>query len=92
MQIFANNILRDKVAIVTGGGTGIGRSIALAMASCGADVVVASRDLSHLEATAAQIRAGGRRALPVQTDIRQTDQVDALLETAVKTLGRCMCW
>lgn len=88
MQIFANNILRDKVAIVTGGGTGIGRSIALAMASCGADVVVASRDLSHLEATAAQIRAGGRRALPVQTDIRQTDQVDALLETAVKTLGR----
>lgn len=88
MQIFANDILRDNVAIVTGGGTGIGRSIALALASCGADVVLASRHRSHLEATAEAIRGCGRRALPVQTDIRQPDQVDALIETAVDALGR----
>ncbi len=88
MQIFASDILQDKVVVVTGGGTGIGRSIALAVASCGADVVLASRRLPHLEATAEQIRAQGRRALSVQTDIRLTDQVDALIETAVETFGR----
>jgi peroxisomal 2,4-dienoyl-CoA reductase len=88
MQIFANDILRDQVAIVTGSGTGIGRSIALAMASCGADVVLASRQLPTLHATADDIRAQGRRALPVQADIRHPEQVDALIETAVKTFGR----
>ena len=88
MRIFANDILRDQVAIVTGGGTGIGRSIALAMASCGADVVLASRELPSLQATADDIRACGRRALPVQTDIRDPDQVEALIETAARTFGQ----
>lgn len=76
------------MVVVTGGGTGIGRSIALAMASYGADVVLASRQLPPLQATAATIRAQGRRALSVQTDIRHTDQVDTLIETAVSALGR----
>ncbi|ETX05588.1 SDR family oxidoreductase [Candidatus Entotheonella palauensis] len=88
MQIFANDILRGQVAIVTGGGTGIGHSIALAMASCGADVVLASRQLSPLQAAADEIRAQGRCAVPVQTDIRHPDQVDALIETAVRIFGR----
>jgi NAD(P)-dependent dehydrogenase (short-subunit alcohol dehydrogenase family) len=88
MRIFARNILRDQVVIVTGGGTGIGRSIALAMASYGADVVLASRQLPRLQAVADDIRAQGRRALPVPTDIRQVDRVHALLETALQAFGR----
>jgi len=88
MRIFANDILRAQVAIVTGGGSGIGRSIALAMASCGADVVLAGRQLTPLQAAAEDIRAQGRRALPVQTDIRHVDQVDALIDTAVRTFRR----
>ena len=88
MRIFAKDILRNQVAVVTGGGTGIGRSIALAMASYGADVVLAGRKLPPLEATADEIRAGGQRALPVPTDIRDSDQADALIAKAVEQFGR----
>lgn len=88
MQIFADDILRDKVVLVTGGGTGIGRSIALGMAASGAHLVLASRQVERLRAVATQVEAGGRRALPLQTDIRHVEQIDAMVHAAINTFGR----
>ena len=80
--------IEGKVAIVTGGGVGIGKSIAIEFARAGADVVIASRKLDHLEPVAAEIRALGRRGFPVAMDVRQEDQVQALVERTVRELGR----
>src|SRR5947209_1644605 len=87
MKIFVDDILRDKVVLVTGGGTGIGRGIALGMASYGAHLVLASRNLDNLRVVATEVEAQGVRAFPVRTDIRQSDQVDALLQMALDTFG-----
>ena len=87
-MIFLPGILKERVAIVTGGGTGIGRAIALELAELGADVVVASRDPQHLEPTADEIRALGCRALAIPTDIRIPAQVEALAEQTVAHLGK----
>jgi peroxisomal 2,4-dienoyl-CoA reductase len=88
MRIFADGIVRDKVVVVTGGGTGIGRSIALLMATYGAHVVVASRNFETLRAVVREVEALAVRALPVQMDMRHNEQVDAMVQTAVKTFGR----
>jgi NAD(P)-dependent dehydrogenase (short-subunit alcohol dehydrogenase family) len=86
--IFLPGILKGRVAIVTGGGTGIGRAIALEFAELGADVVVASRDLQHLEPIAEAIRALDRQALAIPTDIRIPAQIEALAEQTVAQLGK----
>ena len=88
MKIFADALLRDKVVLITGGGTGIGRGIALGMASYGAHLVLASRNVDNLRAVATEVEAQGVRALPVRTDIRQPDQVDALTQMVLETFGR----
>jgi 3-oxoacyl-[acyl-carrier protein] reductase len=80
--------LKDRVAIVTGSGRGIGRAIALAMAEQGADVVVAARTLAELEATAARIRSLGRRALIVQADVSAKQEVKAMVNGALGEFGR----
>jgi NAD(P)-dependent dehydrogenase (short-subunit alcohol dehydrogenase family) len=88
MQIFARDVLRDKVVVVTGGGTGIGRSIVLHMADHGAHVVLAGRRPDPLQDVAARVKTQGGKALAVPTDIRQPAQVDALVHTAVHAFGR----
>jgi NAD(P)-dependent dehydrogenase (short-subunit alcohol dehydrogenase family) len=88
MRIFADGILRRKVVLVTGGGTGIGRCIALHMASYGAHLVLASRNLDTLQAVASEAETHGIRALPVPTDIRHVEQVDTMVQTALNTFGR----
>ena len=80
--------VENKVAIVTGGGVGIGKSIALEFARAGADVVIASRKLENLEPVTAEIQKLGRRSFCVALDVRQEDQVKGLVERTVKEMGR----
>jgi 3-oxoacyl-[acyl-carrier protein] reductase len=80
--------VEDKVTIVTGGGVGIGRSIALEFARAGAHVVIASRKLENLEPVAAEITKLGRRSLAMALDVRQEDAVKDLVERTVKDFGR----
>ncbi|MGH3474316.1 MAG: SDR family oxidoreductase [Aeromicrobium sp.] len=80
--------LDDRVAIVTGAGRGIGAASALALAEAGADVVLAARTEDQLNEVAAQVEAMGRKAIVVTADLRDLDQVAALAQTAVDSLGR----
>jgi NAD(P)-dependent dehydrogenase (short-subunit alcohol dehydrogenase family) len=83
--------LRDKVAIVTGGSQGIGRAIALGLAQAGAHVVLAKypdKRQDEIKAVKAEIEALGRKALIVQTDVAQVDQVRALMDQTHSTFGR----
>ncbi len=78
----------DKVAIVTGAGRGVGAGIAVALAEVGADVVCAARTPEQIEATAEQVRATGRRALTVPTDVTDRTQLEALVAATVAEFGR----
>jgi NAD(P)-dependent dehydrogenase (short-subunit alcohol dehydrogenase family) len=76
-----------KIALVTGGSSGIGRAAALAFAAHGASVVVASRRVEESEETVRQIVSAGGRALFVQTDVAQAVQVEALVARTVVEYG-----
>ena len=80
--------LDDRVAIVSGAGKGIGKGIAIGFAEAGADVVCAARTQSEIDATAEEIRALGRRAIAVRTDVTETPDLERLVETSVSELGR----
>ncbi|MEE9148871.1 MAG: glucose 1-dehydrogenase [Candidatus Tectomicrobia bacterium] len=80
--------LTGKTAIVTGGGIGIGRSISLEFARAGADVMLCSRSLEHLESTAEDIRQLGRRALPLTVDVRDQERVNAVVQRTLEEFGR----
>jgi citronellol/citronellal dehydrogenase len=81
--------LTGRVAIVTGGGTGIGAATAMALAGQGADVAIAARTVDDLERTAASIEdATGRRCLTVPTDVKVEEQVVAMVRRTVDELGR----
>src|SRR5262249_22266553 len=80
--------LTDQVAIVTGGGRAIGKTIALRLASEGATVVVAGLDLLELEGTATEIRTLGQESLAVLADVRHEDQAVALAQRTLQAFGR----
>jgi 3-oxoacyl-[acyl-carrier protein] reductase len=80
--------LEGKTAIVTGGGTGIGKSIAVEFARAGADVAICSRKLEHLEPVSKAIHDLGRRTFAMAVDVRQEEQVKAMVERAASEWGR----
>lgn len=87
LNVFAPDLFRGKTALVTGGGRGIGKAIALAFARFGANVVIASRKPENLTPTAEEISAGGAQCLAVPTNIRETEQVDALVRQSIERFG-----
>ncbi|MDI6616750.1 MAG: glucose 1-dehydrogenase [Syntrophaceae bacterium] len=80
--------LTGKVAIVTGGGRGIGRAIALGLAGAGASVVIAGRTAEQLDTVAKEISALGGRVLPVVTDLTIGEQIENLVQETIKKFGR----
>src|SRR5215468_10933478 len=80
--------LEGKTAIVTGGGTGIGKSIAIEFAHAGADVALCSRKLEHLEPVVKAVRDLGRRSFAVAVDVRQEEQDKAIVERVAQEWGR----
>lgn len=87
-SFFRPDLLRGRAALVTGGGTGICRGIALALASLGCDVAVTSRSEEHLSPTVRDLEALGVRALGVASDVRRPEQVDAAVARVAEALGR----
>ena len=84
--------LSGRVAVVTGAGKGIGEGIALSLARAGADVALAARNQADLEKVADAVRALGRRALVVPTDVTVTEQLQLLASRAKSELGALNIW
>jgi 3-oxoacyl-[acyl-carrier protein] reductase len=80
--------LKDKIAVITGGGTGIGRAAAVLFAKEGATVMVAGRRPQPLEETVKAITAGGGKAVCQTCDVSDRAQVESMIDTAVKRFGR----
>ena len=86
---FSDDLLKDQVVLVTGGGTGMGRSCALQMAQCGAKVVLFARRREVLEHCAAEIEGqGGAKVLVLTGDIRDPESIQAAMDHIRKTHGR----
>ncbi len=92
MDVLALFRLDGKVAVVTGGGTGIGRAIALGLASAGADVVVAGRRPGPLESVSEEIELLGRRSLAVTADVTVAADLERLAGQAESTFGHVSIW
>ena len=80
--------LKDKVALVTGSAKGIGRAIALALASEGCDVVINDVDIEPMEGVVEEIKKMGRRSLSIVADVCNQQQVSKMIDQCVEVLGR----
>jgi len=80
--------LTGKVAIVTGGGRGIGKAIAQGFAKAGAKVAITSRKMNDLEATAAEIKAFGGEAFPVQAHLGKMEEINRMVSAVMDKFGR----
>jgi len=85
--MFEATLFRDQVAVITGGGTGIGLAIARRLGTLGARIAIASRNAEHLEHGCAALNTAGIDALAVQLDVRNPEQVDEMVARTVKHFG-----
>ncbi len=88
MGFFSDNLLEGKVALITGGGTGLGLATARAFGANGAKLVIASRSAEHVEGGAATLREQEIEALPLVCDVREPNQVEAMVDAAIEHFGR----
>lgn len=86
--MFKDKILNDQVAIITGGGTGLGKEIARQFARHGANIVIASRRMEHLEAGKADIEKEGTEAMIHQLDIREPSKIEELRDAVLDRFGK----
>jgi len=86
--MFIPSLFKDQVAVVTGGGTGIGLAIARRLGELGAHVVIGSRNSANLEKGSAALRLAGLDPLAVQIDVRNPEQVDEMVERTIRHFGR----
>lgn len=84
---FTNDAIAGRVALITGGGSGIGFGIAKALAACGARVVLASRNSERLDSAVTEITSSGGDAIAVQTDVRSIDDVENAVQSATGNFG-----
>jgi len=87
-MVAGKGCLEGKVAIITGGGTGLGKAMAIALAEEGANIVVASRRLEAIEPTAKSLNDMGVKALAIATDVTSSQQCNQLIERTMGELGR----
>lgn len=88
-KMLRDNALSDKVIVVTGGGSGLGKAMTKYFLELGAKVAITSRDFEKLENTCKELEAEtGGNCLPIQCDVRHYDQVEAMLAQVLKTFGR----
>src|SRR5437867_3485175 len=87
-MLFVSDLLKGRAALVTGGGTGICRGIALAFAAHGCDVAIVSRKMEHLEPTLAELRGHGVRATARAADVRDAAAVNDAVTAIGAELGR----
>lgn len=80
--------LRERIALVTGAASGLGRQIALGLASFGADLAVADINFAGAKETAEKIRAIGKRTVPLKVDVTQWDDVKAMIDQTLEEFGR----
>ena len=86
--MFETGLLKGKSIIITGGGTGLGKSMATRFAELGADLVITSRRQNVIDETAEELRQHGGQVLAVSCDVREPDQVQHMVDETVKTFGK----